>query len=192
MDEPAVRALHRLGTDDDLEDEPCDQCGTRPSTSYGHGCYVCPRCYAAWWCPTCSYGLTPDHVCPTPEEHAARQLESARFMEEIDPLTLTVDQKVALALDRIRALPAEAINRVRNAMPRVARPWEHVPSEKGPGLWMRRGAGIDIYAAPTHYTGDGQWVGVVGDRRERCSDAAAARQWCDLMVPLTQNKVVLQ
>lgn len=51
----------------DMEDEPCRECGARPSKHQGHGAYVCRACYEAWWCPKCHHMLkttNPDgHVC---------------------------------------------------------------------------------------------------------------------------------
>ena len=59
----------------DLEDEPCDGCGTRPSKHAGHGSFTCQRCYEARWCPACHYEKH-DGACPSAEERARREQES--------------------------------------------------------------------------------------------------------------------
>ena len=56
---------------DNMEDEPCDDCGVKPSKHAGHGSYTCEACYKARWCPKCNYDCRyQPHVCPTPEEIA--------------------------------------------------------------------------------------------------------------------------
>ncbi len=69
----------------DMEDEPCSACGARPSKSMGHGRYTCKGCYEASWCPKCRFQLSPNHVCPTPEEAARRKEQYAMLMFATDP-----------------------------------------------------------------------------------------------------------
>lgn len=71
-----------------LSDEPCDGCGVRPSKHAGHGSYTCQACHEARWCPSCTYLLSPDHVCPTGEELARREAETAEllaWLKDIEP-----------------------------------------------------------------------------------------------------------
>lgn len=67
----------------DLEDEPCDGCGVRPSKHAGHGSFTCESCYAKWWCPKCTYMLSANHVCRTPEQKAADERDYQAFLVEI-------------------------------------------------------------------------------------------------------------
>lgn len=69
---------------EDVEEDPCDDCGVTPSKHLGHGRFICKTCYEAWWCPKCTYRLTENHVCPSPEEHARRQKEHEDFMKSLD------------------------------------------------------------------------------------------------------------
>jgi hypothetical protein len=66
-----------------LEDEPCDGCGVRPSKHAGHGSFTCKDCYDARRCPKCQYGLGPNHVCVTPEQHAKNQEELRKSFIEM-------------------------------------------------------------------------------------------------------------
>ena len=68
----------------DLDDEPCDGCGVKPSKHAGHGSYTCESCYEKRWCPKCHYGLQKDHVCVTPEQHAINEKQMREFFAEID------------------------------------------------------------------------------------------------------------
>jgi hypothetical protein len=67
---------------ENMEDEPCDSCGVKPSLHMGHGSFSCKACFDAWWCPKCHYDQRErggkKHVCPTPEEIVERQRKSER------------------------------------------------------------------------------------------------------------------
>jgi len=65
----------------DLENEPCDGCGVKPSKHAGHGSFTCKDCYEGWWCPKCHYDCRHQpHVCPTAEQIAEykKQLQKDR------------------------------------------------------------------------------------------------------------------
>jgi hypothetical protein len=68
----------------ELEDEPCDGCGAKPSKHQGHGSFTCKACYDARWCPECKYSLTPGHVCPDAMTRAADELRMREFFASID------------------------------------------------------------------------------------------------------------
>lgn len=68
-----------------LEDEPCDGCGVRPSKHQGHGAFSCKACYDASWCPMCHYELRKNHVCVTPEQARLNQLDNAAWSLATDP-----------------------------------------------------------------------------------------------------------
>jgi len=92
----------------DLEDEPCDGCGVRPSKSAGHGSFTCKKCYDARWCPECHFSLWPSpHVCPSPEERQRRHIESSIML-----LLLEIDGegKAAEALRLAEELTREEPN----------------------------------------------------------------------------------
>jgi hypothetical protein len=60
-----------------LEDEPCDDCGSKPSRHAGHGSFICKACNDARWCPKCTFALgdPTKHVCPSPEERERHERE---------------------------------------------------------------------------------------------------------------------
>jgi hypothetical protein len=68
----------------EMEDEPCDTCGVRPSLHMGHGSYSCEPCYQAWWCPKCRFDQRHQpHVCVTKEQAAKYRAEFKEFCEEV-------------------------------------------------------------------------------------------------------------
>lgn len=73
----------------DLNDEPCDSCGVKPSKHEGHGSYTCQKCYESRWCPKCHYGMYQDlvdgvHVCASEEELAKRGADWEATCREVD------------------------------------------------------------------------------------------------------------
>ena len=67
-----------------LEDEPCDSCGIKPSRHYGHGSFICKVCYDKWWCPKCTFRLEPDHICKTEEERITIEKEFEKWFNSDD------------------------------------------------------------------------------------------------------------
>jgi len=68
----------------DLEDEPCDSCGIKPSKHEGHGSFTCETCYNARWCPKCSYLLGLNHVCPSKEQQEADRKAYEEWKKGLD------------------------------------------------------------------------------------------------------------
>lgn len=74
-----------------LEDEPCDRCGARPSKHEGHGSFTCKACYDKRWCPKCKYMLKSryrpsEHVCPDEAERHRLANEEAELLEWLQRL----------------------------------------------------------------------------------------------------------
>jgi hypothetical protein len=66
-----------------LEDEPCDGCGVKPSRHLGHGSYICKECYDKSWCPKCQFQLSDNHRCPTKKERKAYEKDIREWFAEI-------------------------------------------------------------------------------------------------------------
>ena len=83
---------------DNLDDEPCDGCGVKPSKHAGHGSYTCEACYNARWCPKCRYDMRPrqgsdKHVCPTPEEIVEYKKQMLKEKEFYTELGIDIDEE---------------------------------------------------------------------------------------------------
>ena len=72
----------------DLDDEPCDGCGVKPSKHAGHGSYTCESCYEKRWCPKCpcmASGEGP-RLCDsrTTRQHEKQMRQRKRVFTELD------------------------------------------------------------------------------------------------------------
>jgi hypothetical protein len=92
----------------DLEDEPCDGCGEKPSKHQGHGRFTCKTCYDAQWCPKCKYQLGEGHVCATPEKakrdarwHKYFMLDCNRSQKDLIDVACDLEELLEEARDAI-------------------------------------------------------------------------------------------
>lgn len=75
---------------EELEDEPCDKCGIKPSRHDGHGTYICKPCFDVMWCPKCNNKLERFYSASMETPHACLPLaERRRFEKETNDFMKT-------------------------------------------------------------------------------------------------------
>lgn len=104
----------------DLEDEPCDGCGVKPSKHQGHGSFTCKSCYDGRWCPECTYALYSrdgsQHVCVSPEQ---RYIDQRKW--EVEEILLDIGGNGESNWDRMLALIETRLNEERDAILQLLR-----------------------------------------------------------------------